>query len=90
MNIRLQDLIIWPDRDALRKTMPSCFQESFGEKIAVILHCLAIFIERPSNLKARAMTWSNYKHHNTIKILLGITPQGLISLVGVAVPVISI
>jgi hypothetical protein len=23
--------------------------------------------------------WSNYKHHSTIKFLLGITPQGTIS-----------
>lgn len=25
------------------------------------------------------MTWSNYKYHNTIKFLIGITPQGVIS-----------
>ena len=81
MDIRLQDLIIWPDRDALRKTMPSCFQKSFGKKVAVILDCFEIFVECPSNLQARAMTWSNYKHHNTIKIFLGITPQGMESFV---------
>jgi len=39
------------------------------------------FVERPSNLQARAMTWSNYKHHNTIKVLLGITPQEVVSFV---------
>ena len=81
MDIRLQDLIVWPDRDALRKTMPDCFQKSFGKKVAVILDCFEVFIERPSGLEARAMTWSNYKHHNTVKILLGITPQGVISFV---------
>lgn len=30
---------------------------------------------------ARAQTWSNYKHHNTIKFLIGITPQGAISFI---------
>ena len=25
---------------------------------------------------ARAQTWSSYKHHNTVKFLMGITPQG--------------
>jgi len=49
--------------------------------VAVILDCFEVFIERPSGLEARAMTWSNYKHHNTVKILLGITPQGVISFV---------
>ena len=35
--------------------------------------------ERPKSLKARAQTWSNYKHHNTVKFLVAITPQGVIS-----------
>ena len=38
-----------------------------------------IFIEIPSNLEARSLTWSTYKHHNTIKFLIGITPHGTIS-----------
>jgi len=35
-------------------------------------------------LLARAQTFSSYKHQNTIKILLGITPQGSISFVSKA------
>ena len=78
---RLARLMHWPDQDALQKTMPECFQVSFGRKVAVIIDCFEIFIERPSNLLARAATWSNYKHHNTAKVLLGITPQGVVSFV---------
>ena len=81
MDIRLRNLILWPDRDALWKTLPECFRSSFGTKVAVIIDCFEMFIEHPSNLKARAITWSNYKHHNTVKVLLGITPQGVISFV---------
>jgi len=83
MDMRLSDLIRWPERGALRKTMPECFKEAFGSKVAVIIDCFEIFIERPSNLLARAATWSNYKHHNTCKVLIGITPQGTISFVSV-------
>ena len=61
--------------------MPVYFQYSFGKKVTVITDCLEVFIEEPSNLLARAQTFSNYKHHNTIKILIGITPQGSISFV---------
>ena len=61
--------------------MPVCFQYSFGKKVTVIIDCFEVFIEKPSNLLARAQTFSNYKHHNTIKILIGITPQGSISFV---------
>ena len=42
-------------------------------------YCLfEAFIERPSNLLARAQTFSNYKHHNTVRVLIAITPQGSI------------
>ena len=38
-------------------------------------------MERPSDLLARAQVWSNYKHHSTMKFLIGIIPQGTVSLV---------
>ena len=58
-----------------------CFQASFGKSVAVIIDCFEIFIDRPSNLSVCASTWSNYKHHNTAKMLLGIAPQGVVSFV---------
>ncbi len=81
MSHRLCHLIFWPNRDTLMETMPIC---SFGKKVAIIIDCFEIFLERPSNLHARACTWSNYKHHNTVKILVGICPQGVISYVSKA------
>ena len=64
--------------------MPLSFQECFGDRVAVVIDCFEIFIDRPSNLLARASTWSAYKHHNTIKLLLGITPQGVVSFISSA------
>lgn len=72
---------ILAEQRALQKTMSEYLQVSFGKKVAVIIDCFEIFMERPSNLQARASTWSNYKHHNTVKVLIGITPQGVISFV---------
>ena len=83
MDIRLPPLIVWPDRKDLNKTMPRCFMDAFHLKITVI-DCFEIFIDRPSNSLARAQTFSNYKHHNTVKVLIGITPQGAISFVSKA------
>ena len=51
------------------------------EKKLVIIDCFEVFIEKPTNLLAREQTFSSYKHHNTIKILIGITPQGTVSFV---------
>ncbi|KAJ0061789.1 hypothetical protein NL108_010842, partial [Boleophthalmus pectinirostris] len=74
---RMKRIIQWPKRDQLRLTMPMEF--AFGLKCAVFIDCFEIFIERPSCLEERAGTWYSYKHHNTVKILIGITPQGSIS-----------
>ena len=78
MDVRLSPLIRWLERDELWRTMPMCFQVSFGKKTTTIIDCFEVFIERPSNVLARSQTFSNYKHHNTVKVLIGITPQGSI------------
>ena len=38
--------------------MPVYFQYPFGKKVTVIIDCLEVFIEEPSNLLARAQTFS--------------------------------
>ena len=68
---------MWLERNILRKTMSIAFQTNF-RYCAIVIDCFEIFIERPKNLKAQAQTWSNYKKHNTVKFLIGITPQGTI------------
>ena len=78
MHERLQHLVYWPEREFLRKTMPLQFRQSFGLKLQLLLNCFEIVNERPCNLLARAQTWSQYKHHNTIKYIIGITPHGSI------------
>ena len=50
----------------------------------MIIDCFEVFIEKPTNLLARAQTFSNYKHHNTMRVLIGTTPQGSISFVSEA------
>ena len=62
----LQPLIVWPSRGALRQHLPSAFKSC--KNCACIIDCTEIFIERPLNLEARAIAWSNYKHKNTIQI----------------------
>ena len=38
-----------------------------------------MFIEKPTSPYAQRATWSQYKEHNTIKALVGITPSGYFS-----------
>ena len=38
-----------------------------------------VFIINPINILATAQTFSSHKDHNTVKFLIGITPQGVMS-----------
>ena len=60
------------------------FSGIFREKVAIIIDCFEIFLDHPTNLQARAYTWSNYKHKNTAKVLIGIVPQGTVGFVSEA------
>ena len=73
-------LVYWPEREQLKLTLPMSFRQKFSS-CAVIIDCFEVFIDRPSDLLARAQTWSSYKHHNTAKYLIGITPQGTVSFI---------
>ena len=79
MYICLKPLIRWPGREELQKTMPLDFKAHF--KKCVVIDCFEVFCERPKSLKARAQTYSKYKHHNTVKFLIGIAPQGVITFI---------
>ncbi|XP_068738747.1 uncharacterized protein [Montipora capricornis] len=59
--------------------MPSSFSKYLDTRI--IIDCTEFFIEKPSSPSAQKATWSDYKHHNTVKLLVGITPSGAFSFV---------
>ena len=77
---RLKPLIIWPDRDALRRTLPMDFLKHCPNCV-VIIGCFEIFMDCPLTPLAKAQTFSPYKHHNTVKYLMGITPHGAVSFI---------
>ena len=74
----LRWLIFWPDRNDIQWNLPANFRKYYP-RCSIIIDCSEIFIETPSSLDVAAMCWSNYKHHSTIKYLIGITPNGAIS-----------
>ena len=57
------------------------FRKLCGLKCVSIIDCFEVFIEKPTNLKARCETYSSYKSHNTVKFLISITPQGFVSFI---------
>ena len=63
--------------------MPNAFKEKYLTTY-MIIDARELFIWTPSDLMLQSSTWSNYKQHNTPKFLIGITPNGAITLVSPA------
>ncbi|XP_047242653.1 uncharacterized protein LOC124881164 [Girardinichthys multiradiatus] len=80
MYFRLCNIIRWPSRDQILISLPMCYRKNF-KNCTSIIDCFEIFIERPKEMRARAQTYLQYKHHNTVKYLISITLQGVISFV---------
>ena len=83
MYINLRQLVIWPDKDTLLHNLPSVVQGRFCQ-VRCIIDCFEIFIERPLSFTARALTYSNYKRHNTVKVLIAVSPTGSIAYISAA------
>ncbi|XP_059358734.1 uncharacterized protein LOC132097125 isoform X2 [Carassius carassius] len=81
MYAQLCPLVHWPSRECLLTSMPHQFVESFGKNVAAIVDCFEVFIEKPSNVLARAQTFSQHKQAYTMKYLIVIMPQGVISFI---------
>ena len=66
-----------PSVDQVLGTLPAAFKEKFPTTYALI-DGSEVFIETPSDLHMQSSTWSQYKHHNTVKFLVACTPNGAI------------
>ena len=65
----------WPSRAQVRRNLPKSFQH-FKKTIAV-LDCTEYKTQRPSNPSTQRVTYSKYKHGNTFKQLICISPNGM-------------
>ena len=71
---------LWPNSSLVKFFSPSDFRAKFSTT-RIILDCTEIPIMKSSHRKAQSATFSNYKHKNTAKVLVGCTPGGLTSFV---------
>ena len=75
----LSFLVPCPSRSELRKSLPKRFKNF--KNVRIIIDCLELFIQKPKLPASQKITWSSYKHWNTAKLLLGITPTGVVSFI---------
>ena len=74
-----QSLVPWPTKEQILYNLPRAFMDFPNTQI--VLDCTELFIEKPSSHVAQWQTWSEYKHNNTLKPLVGVTPNGTVTFV---------
>ena len=79
LSVELRQMFPWPTRDLVAQYTPKQFSKYPNTR--VIIDCTELYIQWPSSLVSQSETFSNYKHHNTFKVLVGITPGGVVSFV---------
>jgi hypothetical protein len=68
---------MFPSRERIKETLPSCFR-SF-KNVRIIIDCFEVFVESSRDFAEQGNSYSSYKHHATLKCLVGISPIGGIS-----------
>ena len=66
----LGKFVFVPDQEVLSDTKPPRFNPT--KNLHSIIDATELFIETPKDHKNQRLTWSNYKHHNTMKIRLAV------------------
>ena len=67
----------FPSRKLVRKYLPKSFEKYPATR--TIIDGTEIFVERATSMKTQAQTWSNYKHRNSWKALVGTSPNGIVT-----------
>lgn len=73
INFLSKELKILFEMQSSEDDQAECYQ-SFNN-LRVILDCTELMAQRSSNLDVRKKTFSNYKHYDTAKFLVGISPN---------------
>lgn len=76
----MKGLIPWPTREQILANLPTSFVE-MPDVRRVIDATEFFFCKKPSSLTAQYLIWSEYKNHNTFKVLISVAPNGLVSFI---------
>ena len=77
---QLKELNLWISQEIIEQHMPRSFMSSFPNT-RLIIDATEIPIEKPKKISDQSATFSTYKHKNTLKSLIGISPRGVVTFV---------
>ncbi|XP_075534564.1 uncharacterized protein LOC142568562 [Dermacentor variabilis] len=80
LSIALKNWVFMPSREIIKLSLPDPFKENYPN-CTLIIDCTEIRIETPSNPDCQHMLYSHYKGGYTLKVLVGIIPNGMISFI---------
>ena len=72
----LKSMVQVPDLAALNATKPVHFNGI--SNLHSIIDATELFIETPKGHMNQRLTWSNYKHHNTLKVLVAVSANSTV------------
>ena len=68
----IKTVFSWPSKELVLQKTPAQLKQYPNTRI--LIDCTKVFIQRPSSLQSQALTFNNYKNHNTFKVLVRISP----------------
>ncbi|VDI07047.1 Hypothetical predicted protein [Mytilus galloprovincialis] len=80
MSGQWKELDLWPSRDLVRFFSPSDFKLKFPST-RLFVDGTEMPVKKPKSPIAQQSTYSTYKNRNTVKVLVGCSPSGLVSYV---------
>ena len=80
MYLQWTEVMQWPERNLVSFHMPFDFKRQFP-RTRIIVDGTEFPIQKPSAPLAQQATFSTYKNRNTAKVLVGVTPGGMVSYV---------
>ena len=78
--LQFQCIPLWPSKEIIVADMPESFRRLYPST-RVILDATEVQVEKPGLPSLQQVTFSNYKNTNTYKVLIGISPSGIITFV---------
>ena len=63
-------LLCWPSREEVKRQFKTPFKKCPDTRVNT--DATEFFLEKPTSPCAQKATWSDYKHNNTLKLLVGI------------------
>ncbi|CAN7999439.1 unnamed protein product [Ixodes pacificus] len=80
LSVRLERWVFVPAREIIKESLPPAFKTHYPD-CTFIIDCIEIRTESPPDPEQQHYLYSSYKSGYTVKLLIGIIPNGMISFI---------